>query len=141
MEGEGQMIQADTANERLVVDFFAKLSTGDLEKVRDLFHEEATWEAMVKDIPGVGVHRGRKGIVDDFLKPIRGMFAPGDPKVALTSIASKGALVIAESRGFGHVADGRPYDNLYCWAIEIKDGKIHRLREYMDSLYISKIFG
>jgi ketosteroid isomerase-like protein len=96
---------------------------------------------MVKDIPGVGVHRGRKGIVDDFLKPIRGMFAPGDPKVALTSIASKGPLVIAESRGFGHVADGRPYDNLYCWAIEIKDGRIYRLREYMDSLYISKLFG
>ncbi len=135
------MVKADTDYERLVVDFFNTLSSGDLDRVRDFFHEEATWEAMVKDIPGVGVHRGKKGIVDDFLKPIRGMFAPGDPKVALTSIASKGPLVIAESRGFGKVADGRPYDNQYCWALEIKDGKIHRLREYMDSLYISKLFG
>jgi len=135
------MINADTDNERLVVDFFTTLSTGDLERVREFFHEEATWQAMVKDIPGVGVHRGKKGIVDEFLKPIRGMFAPGDPKVALTSIASKGALVVAESRGYGHVADGRPYDNQYCWALEIKDGKIFRLREYMDSLYISKLFG
>ncbi len=135
------MIHADTANERLVVDFFTTLSTGDLERVRDFFHDEATWEPMVKDIPGVGVHRGKKGIVDDFLKPIRGMFAPGDPKVTLTSIASKGALVIAESKGSGRTADGRPYDNLYCWALEIKDGKIFRLREYMDSLYISKLFG
>jgi uncharacterized protein len=135
------MIQADTANERLVVDFFATLSSGNLEKVRELFHEEATWQAMVRDIPGVGVHRGKQGIVDEFLKPIRGMFAPGDPKVELTSIASKGALVIAESRGYGHVADGRPYENWYCWALEIKDGKIFRLREYMDSLYINKLFG
>jgi len=135
------MIQADTVNERLVVDFFNTLSSSDFDRIREFFHEDATWEAMVKDIPGVGVHRGKKGIVDDFLKPIRGMFAPGDPKVTLTSLASKGALVVAESTGSGHVADGRPYHNLYCWAIEIKDGKIHRLREYMDSLYVSKLFG
>ena len=135
------MVTADNENERFVIEFFNTLSTGNLERVREMFHEEATWVAMVKDIPGVGVHRGRKGIVDDFLKPIRGMFAPGDPKVTLTSIASKGPLVVAESSGSGKVADGRPYDNLYCWAIEIKDGKIHRLREYMDSLYISKLFG
>ena len=135
------MVTADNENERFVIEFFNTLSTGNLERVREMFHEEATWVAMVKDIPGVGVHRGRKGIVDDFLKPIRGMFAPGDPKVTLTSIASKGPLVLAESRGSGKVADGRPYDNLYCWAIEIKDGQIHRLREYMDSLYISKLFG
>jgi len=135
------MIQADTVNERLVVDFFNTLSSSDFDRIREFFHEDATWEAMVKDIPGVGVHRGKKGIVDDFLKPIRGMFAPGDPKVTLTSLASKGSLVVAESTGSGHVADGRPYHNLYCWAIEIKDGKIHRLREYMDSLYVSKLFG
>ena len=134
------MIQADTVNERLVVDFFNTLSTSDFDRIREFFHEEATWEAMVKDIPGVGVHRGRKGIVDDFLKPIRGLFAPGDPKVTLTSLASKGSLVVAESTGSGHVADGRPYHNLYCWALEIKDGKIYRLREYMDSLYVSKLF-
>src|SRR5215469_195953 len=98
------MIKADTDYERLVVDFFTTLSTGNLDRVREFFHEEATWEPMVKDIPGVGVHRGKKGIVDEFLKPIRGMFAPGDPKVTLTSIASKGALVMAESKGSGRIA-------------------------------------
>jgi len=135
------MVTADNESERIVVKFFETLSTSDFDRIRDLIHEDATWEAMVKDIPGVGVHRGKKGIVDDFLMPIRGMFAPGDPKVKLTSMASKGSLVICESTGKGKVADGRPYDNLYCWAIELKDGKIYRLREYMDSLYISKLFG
>src|SRR5215467_7377700 len=135
------MVTADTESERIVMRFFETLSTSDFDRIRDCIHEDATWEAMVKDIPGVGVHRGRKGIVDDFLKPIRGMFAPGDPKVTLTSLGSKGALVFAESTGSGHVADGRPYHNLYCWALEIRDGRIYRLREYMDSLYVSKLFG
>jgi len=135
------MVTADTESERIVIKFFETLSTSNFDRIRECIHEDATWEAMVKDIPGVGVHRGKKGIVDDFLMPIRGMFAPGDPKVQLTSMASKGSLVICESTGKGKVADGRPYDNLYCWAIELKDGKIWRLREYMDSLYISKLFG
>lgn len=134
-------VKADNDNERFVIDFFDTLCSGNYDRLRAMFHEDATWVAMVRDIPGVGVHKGPKGIVDDFMIPIRGMFAPGDPKVDLTSIASKGNLVIAESTGKGKVADGRIYDNLYCWAIELKDGKVHRLREYMDSHYIAKLFG
>ena len=69
------------------------------------------------------------------------MFKPGEPKINVTSMASKGALVIGESTGKGTFLDGRPYDNLYVWALEIKDGKVYRLREYMDSFYIAKLQG
>jgi ketosteroid isomerase-like protein len=37
--------------------------------------------------------------------------------------------------------DGRPYENLYAFAIEFKDGKVYRLREYMDSFYVAKLQG
>jgi ketosteroid isomerase-like protein len=127
-------------NERLTLEFFATLGAGDLEGVRALLHEDATWTPMVKDIPGAGKHIGRKGIVDDFLMPIRGMFRPGDPKVLVDTLASNGSLVITETRGKGALADGRPYDNQYCWAFEFKDGKVFAIREYMDSLYVSRLF-
>jgi ketosteroid isomerase-like protein len=116
------------------------LSSGDLEGVRALLHEEATWKPMVKDIPGAGVHVGPSGIVDKFLMPIRGMFRPGDPKVLIDTVASNGSLVICETRGQGALADGRPYANSYCWAFEMKDGKVFAIREYMDSLYVSRLF-
>jgi ketosteroid isomerase-like protein len=135
------MVRADNENERLAIQFFETLGAGDLEGVRKLLHDEVTWIPQVRDIPGAGVHRGKKGIIDDFLAPIRGMFAPGDPKVLLDSIASKGPLVMVESHGAGKLADGRPYANLYAWAVEIRDGKIFAIREYMDSLYVSKLFG
>jgi ketosteroid isomerase-like protein len=134
------MTKADNENERVVVDFLTTLSTGNLAKVREMLHEQATWTPMVKDIPGAGVHRGKAGIVDEFLTPIRGMFKPGDPKVTITSLASKGPLVICETIGKGTVADGRPYDNQYCWAFEVRDGKVFAIREYMDSLYVSNLF-
>jgi ketosteroid isomerase-like protein len=69
------------------------------------------------------------------------MFRPGDPKVVLNSIASNGSLVIGEAQGSGTFMDGRPYENLYAFAIEFKDGKVYRLREYMDSFYVAKLQG
>lgn len=134
-------MQADNDNERLALEFFAVLSAGDFPRLRELLHEDVTWTPMMRGVPGAGVHRGKKGIIDDFLAPVRGMFRPGDPKTIVDSIASKGSLVLIESHGTGQVADGRTYDNLYAWAIEVRDGKIFAVREYFDSLYVAKLFG
>jgi hypothetical protein len=134
------MVTAANANERLVLEFFATLSSGDLDGVRALLHPQATWTAQVKGVPGAGTHTGHKGIIDEFLAPVRGLFAPGDPKITVDSIASQGSLVMAETRGIGTLSDGRPYANLYAWGIEIADGRIQALREYMDSHYIVQLF-
>ena len=134
------MVTATGANERIVLDFFAALSNGDLQTVRSLLHEEASWTPQVREVPGAGMHKGHKGIIDEFLVPVRGLFAPGDPKVIVDTIASNGSLVMVESRGAGHLKDGRPYSNLYAWAIEVNGGKITAIREYMDSHYVMGLF-
>ncbi|HEY8507953.1 MAG TPA: nuclear transport factor 2 family protein [Steroidobacteraceae bacterium] len=133
-------VKADNENERLVLEFLSTLSNGDLEKVREMLHEEATWKPQMRDVPGAGIHRGRKGIVDDFLAPVRGLFRPGDPKVFVDTIASKGPLVMVETHSGGCLADGRPYENLYAWAFEVRDGKIYTIREYFDSHYVMNLF-
>lgn len=133
-------VEASNDNERLVLEFFATLGSGELEKVREMLHEEATWTPQVREVPGAGVHRGRRGIVDEFLAPVRGLFRAGDPKVFVDSIASKGPLVFAESHSGGCLADGRPYENLYAWAVEVRDRRIYAIREYFDSHYVIKLF-
>jgi ketosteroid isomerase-like protein len=135
------MVKADNEYERLYLEFFATLSSGDLERIRATFHEDAVWQVQVKGILGEGSHRGRKAIVDDFLAPVRGLFKPGDPKVTVTAIASAGPLVMGECTSRGTLMDGREYANLYVFVIEFKDGKVHRLREYMDSLYTARLQG
>ena len=133
------MVQATSDSERVVLDFFRALSTGELERVRPLLHEQATWTVQVKDVPGAGVHRGRKGIIDDFLAPVRGLFEPGDPKVEIDNVVSRGTLVALETRGIGRLRNGKSYNNLYSWWVEVKDGKVFALREYMDSHYITTL--
>ena len=135
------MVSGDSDNERTVLEFFRVLSTGDIEAVRPTLHEEVTWIPQVKDIPGAGTYSGKKGVIDEFLGPVRGMFAPGDPKTTVKTIVSKGALVMCESEGLGKLADGRTYQNRYAWAVEVRDGKIFAVREYMDSHYVAKLFG
>lgn len=131
---------AKNANEQLALDFFEALSSGDLDRLRPFITEDSVWQPMVKDIPGAGEYRG-SAIIDEFLGPVRGMFAPGDPKVHVQAIFSDGDFVAVESYSDGHLADGREYLNSYAWIFRMKDGKVHRLHEYMDSHYVARIFG
>jgi ketosteroid isomerase-like protein len=126
-------------NEAIVRKFFEVLSTGHLENIRKTLHPEASWTPMVKNVPGAGVHKPRDVIVDEFLAPVRGLFEDGDPKVKVNNIFCKGNLVCAETRALGRMKNGNTYDNLYCWVIEVRDGLIYALREYMDSAYIQSI--
>ena len=126
-------------NEAIVRKFFDVLSTGHLENIRKTLHPDASWTPMVKNVPGAGVHKPRDVIVDEFLAPVRGLFEDGDPKVKVNNIFCKGNLVCAETRALGKMKNGNTYDNLYCWVIEVRDGLIYALREYMDSAYIQSI--
>ena len=83
-------------------------------------------------MPGAGEYRGRNVIVDEFLKPIRGLFAKGSPRNRILSMASKDSLVLVETHGTGHLSDGRAYDNRYAWVFEVNSGKVAMIREYLD---------
>jgi uncharacterized protein len=126
-----------TDNEKLVHEFFATLSTGDLEALRRLIHPEGSWEVMSTAVPGAGLTSGGDAVIDEFLAPVRGMFAPGDPKVTVKRSFCAGNLVSAETEA--ELNNGNNYHNRYAWVIEIKDGKVCHLREYMDTAYIMSV--
>ena len=135
------MGQSNAQSEATVRKFFELLNAEDLEGVRALLTEDAAWIPQARDMPGAGEYRGRDVIVDQFLKPIRGLFAKGSPSNRILSMASNDALVLVETHGTGHLNDGRPYDNRYAWAFEVRDRKIAMIREYLDSYYIVRLFG
>jgi len=78
-------------------------------------------------------------IVDQFLAPVRGIFEDGDPKTTIDNLFAKGNQVCVESRGQGKLRNGNVYNNQYCWVIEVKDGLVWKIREYMDSHYVMKV--
>jgi uncharacterized protein len=128
-----------TDNETLVYEFFATLSTGDLEALRQLIHPDGSWEVMSTAVPGAGLTSGRDAVIDEFLAPVRGMFAPGDPKVTVKRTFCSGDLVSAETEADGELNNGNHYHNRYAWVVEIRDGQVCHLREYMDTAYIMSV--
>jgi ketosteroid isomerase-like protein len=135
------MGQSNAQAEAAVLKFFELLNAENLEGLRALLTTDAAWIPQARDMPGAGEYRGRDVIVDQFLKPIRGLFAPGSPSNRILSMASNGALVLVETHGTGHLKDGRPYENRYAWAFEVQAGQIAMIREYLDSYYIVRLFG
>jgi uncharacterized protein len=129
----------DIKNTDLVREFFATLSNGDLETLRTLIHPNGSWEVMAVSVPGAGLTAGGDAVIDEFLMPVRGMFEPGDPKIEVKRTFSAGDLVCAETEARGMLSNGNAYHNRYAWVIEIKDGKVCHLREYMDTAYIASV--
>jgi ketosteroid isomerase-like protein len=118
----------------LVRDFFATLSDGDLEALRQLLHPDATWEVM-RAVPGQRFASGRDVIIDDFLTPVRGRFVDGDPKVTVGTLFASGGLVAAETQADGTMLDGSEYHNRYAWVIELDGELVRSVHEYMDTAY------
>jgi ketosteroid isomerase-like protein len=48
-------------------------------------------------------------------------------------------MVAAETIGTGQLRNGRPYHNRYAWIIEIRDGLVGQLHEYMDTAYVRSV--
>jgi len=134
------MADLEKHNEEIVRHFFETLSSGDLERLRMLLHEQATWTVMFTNIQGAREKKGPKAIIDEFLKPVReGLFEPGDPKVVIQNLILQGPRAAVEAKGLGRLKNGKDYSNHYAFMIEIKNDKVFSLREYMDSYYVSTL--
>jgi len=119
--------------------FFATLSTGNYTAIGEFFTDDSVWQ--VNDVArGLPAQRGRKGIIDDFLQPVReGLFEPGDPKVEIRRLIAEGDWVVAETAARGRLLNGNTYANEYVFIIQVDGDTVRYLREYMDSDYAHAI--
>jgi len=132
------MFEPKNDAERTVLAFFGALGTGDLMGARALMAPDMTWTVMGRGVPGAGEHRGPDAIFA-VIAPIRALFEPGSPIITLRRMTSNETTVVMETHGGGRFADGRPYDNNYVMSLDITDGKVVALREYMDTYYVNQL--
>ena len=119
--------------------FFATLSTGDYDAIGEFFGADSVWTVNHIEA-GFPAGRGREGIINDFLRPVRdGLFEPGDPKVEVVRMICEGNWVAAETIARGSLRNGNSYENYYAWVAEIDGEQVKFLKEYMDSAYAFEI--
>jgi uncharacterized protein len=127
-------------SKRVVLDFLDALRRGDREAARAAFAEQATWAYPVS-LGGPGVHRGRDAIFDAYFALDEGLYRTGTREydIEVLRAVAEGDVVSVEMRHRGHTLEGRPYESEQCVVYELRDGRIHAVREYLDSLYVRRV--
>lgn len=119
--------------------FFATLSSGDYDAIGEFFGDDSVW-AVNNVAAGHPSERGRRAIIEDFLRPVRtGLFRPGDPKVEVVRMLAEGDWVMAETIARGRLRNGNSYENSYVFVARVSGDQLLYLKEYMDTAYAFEI--
>lgn len=113
-------------------------ASGDPERVSACFTPDAQWLAPPGNATAVALGEthhlaGRERITRFLVEEFPALFVR-DVKVEIGNVLCEGRTVILEERMQAGLANGRHYDNRYCFFFELDaQGYIHRVREYMDT--------
>jgi hypothetical protein len=127
----------ESDNKTLVRKAYEGLSVSDTVFM-DCLSEDATWTFF-------GAHRfagtfnGKQDIQDRLLAPIGEVVESF--KFHIDDLVAEGDQVVVEGRGEAPTKDGRAYNNTYCIVVTVREGKISRIREHLDSELVTAIFG
>lgn len=113
------------------------LASNDPERISAVLTEDAEWYSPPGNATAVALgvtHHmvGRAEIVRFFTADLPRMFA-GGLDLSFRGAHSDGERATAEVRVAGTLADGNLFDCDYCFVFELRDGLIHRVREYVDT--------
>ncbi len=82
---------------------------------------------------------GKKSVLDELWSAVKQTLVP-PYKVNAQRFIAEDDYVVVEAMGQNRTPDGKQYENKYCWVCFIKDEKIHKLKEYMDTDLVTKTF-
>jgi ketosteroid isomerase-like protein len=136
MQSEAARRSADEAKE-LVRDWWMALANNDLQRVKELLADDIIWEVKFvgKWLPSNGVTRGKEEVVHNCIEMYGAMYDVNRTGIDITNIISDGTTVVMEFVINGYTSAGAAYDNVeYISVVEVENGKIKRVREYMDAL-------
>jgi ketosteroid isomerase-like protein len=123
-------------NKQAVRETWKAFASRDPTEIAARFTEDAQWIAPPGNATALalnGAHlMGRDDIVR-FIAVDFGKLFTRDIKVEFKEMYAEGDVVIVEQRFHATLANGAAYDNDYCFVIELQDGLIRRVREYMDT--------
>jgi ketosteroid isomerase-like protein len=122
----------------VVEDFLETFSTGDVENILAGMTEDATW----------WVAGTMEGISGTYTREEFGGLAGGigagtkEGRIQLTPHAwtVDGDRVAVETESYAELTNGRVYNNHYHFLFVVRDGRIHRVKEYLDTQHTAAIF-
>ncbi|HKU95980.1 MAG TPA: nuclear transport factor 2 family protein [Vineibacter sp.] len=121
----------------LVKAAWAAFASRDPERIAAFFMDDAEWLAPTGNATAVALDMthhmiGRDEIAAFIATGMRRLFT--DVSIAFRGFHADGPIVVVEERMSARLPNGIAYANDYCFIFECRDGRIARVREYMDTL-------
>ncbi len=125
-------------NKELMQNIFIELAKGNLRHFLDAMDDDMVWTWMGSG-PWAKKFTGKRAVVDELWKSVGATLVPPFKAIAENFIAD-GEYVVVEARGENFTLNGKKYFNNYCWVCRIAEGRIHEIREYMDTQLVTATF-
>jgi ketosteroid isomerase-like protein len=125
------------ANKKLVTEFMHVFGGGDVDKIMGMMSDKATW-TVKGTLPGLsGTHSKAQ-----FKELLAGIGSHVKGGISLTPVAftAEGDRVAVETKSHAALHNGRVYQNEYHFLFEVRNGKIDRVVEYLDTVHTHDIF-
>jgi hypothetical protein len=128
-------VQPDTPNLAVARRFFQALGSRDTETIAELYADDIeVWVAG--SLPFSGSYnreqaiRGVEGLHDSF---------PDGLEFTIKGVTEQRDRIALEVESRGVHVSGKAYHNQYHYLLIIRDGKIHGIREYLDTLHAQQV--
>ena len=121
----------------IVMDAWRAFASRDAARIADCFTADAQWLAPEGNATAIALDcthhmMGRDAIVHFLTVAFPKLFV-ADVLVELSGLHADGETVIVEEHMQATLANGRRYDNAYCFVFMLEGERIARVREYMDT--------
>ncbi|MDJ0575383.1 MAG: nuclear transport factor 2 family protein [Xenococcaceae cyanobacterium MO_234.B1] len=123
-------------NKKIARDFCADFSNRNIEAVEKAMADTATWQVM-GSFPLAGTRNKQEFVAS--LKDMTSLIPEG-VKMTPKEMTAEGDRVAVEADAYGKLVNGKVYQNKLHLLMEIRDGEIQAVREYMDTYHTNEIF-
>lgn len=115
----------------LVTQTWTSFGKGDIKAAFANMSDNVSWLVPGTTAGVSGLKRGK----DEILKFVSGLGSvfPEGLQSEIRRTYCDGDTVIVELTNRGKVSNGKSYENEYCFVFELEDGKVRRIREYVDT--------
>ena len=123
-------------NVQVVKDFFAAMGSGDKEALLALSADDIEWIVPGKDWPLAGTHRGHAGL-RAFLQKASETMETSFPEPPEYVAQGDRVLVVGFATGRIKATD-KTFEDDWVFAITVRDGKVAKIREYVDTQALAR---
>lgn len=122
----------------IALDFLAHCFNFEIDEAIAMLGADATWWVLgnPEKIKVAGVRDRDR--VRKLLETVRRGFPEGVTFI-VDGVTAEGGRVAIEARGLARLANGGFYNNQYHFLIEVRDGHVMRIREYLDTQHAYEV--